>query len=321
MKAFDTIIPLISEKTRNIGEYIIANKDHLPLNTNSFKKIIPKNSNKTAFVDSGSGEILKGTSTTLSFIRLYSAIYNNNTRSKTILKELFALVTPNGTEEYQAKILDLEGNEIKNYTFNAFDPTLTINGRRAEPTTIINIIRKIMEFDFCTGICDELTQGDIIVRDGDLEANNCHVDKSLESLKNKANQKSLNLIGLAKTTRLYTDTGASAITALDKISPKGAWVFDPGYNTVFAKLHPKSKYIFRCDLITKKQEHIFQALAYNSTDPAFLGYPYGLLDADKFAQVTKQETEQLRVRFAVQSKEQFAVLESAINAHDILDTL
>ena len=59
----------------------------------------------------------------------------------------------------------------------------------------------------------------------------------------------------------------------------------------------------------------------NALDPAFLGYPYGLVEADKFAQVTRHETAQLRARFAVQSKELFKGVESALDAHDILDAL
>ena len=64
----------------------------------------------------------------------------------------------------------------------------------------------------------------------------------------------------------------------------------------------------------------WSALAANAEDPAFLGYPYGLLDADKFAQVTKDETAQFRAHFAVRSKESFSNIERALDAHDLLNS-
>ena len=163
----------------------------------------------------------------------------------------------------------------------------------------------------------------ILVRDGDLEARGDAMDAVMYTLRTTAQRNNVVVLGLSKTSTLCTDSGNSALSALRSIAPSGSWVYHAGSNVAFVKLHPGSNYIFRCDMFTHDRLSLpsaLSALAANSSDPAFLGYPYGLIDADKFAQVPQDEIAQLRARFAVQSKEAFSTVESAINAHDLLNS-
>ena len=60
------------------------------------------------------------------------------------------------------------------------------------------------------------------------------------------------------------------------------------------KLHPNSEYVFRLEILKdqakmmdkKKQEKCICSLAECSKDASFPGYPYGLIDADRFARVS-----------------------------------
>jgi hypothetical protein len=60
-----------------------------------------------------------------------------------------------------------------------------------------------------------------------------------------------------------------------------------------AKFHPQSKHIFRFEILQdqfsamndEEKNHILASLVANSGDIAMPGYPYGSIDADRFAQV------------------------------------
>ncbi len=63
---------------------------------------------------------------------------------------------------------------------------------------------------------------------------------------------------------------------------------------------------------------IFSALAENSQDPVFLGYPYGLVDADKNARVSNAEKGFLRTVFSSKiDLEKY----NQLDAHDVLDKI
>ena len=91
----------------------------------------------------------------------------------------------------------------------------------------------------------------------------------------------------------------------------------------FIKLNEKSKYIFRFE-VYKKQVHdatkMLNLLEENSKDPAFIGYPYGLIEADRFARVSNQERDYLRIILQTKLKDKWDSL-NILNAHDILDTI
>ena len=88
-----------------------------------------------------------------------------------------------------------------------------------------------------------------------------------------------------------------------------------------------SDYAFVIDIhkdCKDKIPEICSSLAYNSKDPVFLGYPYGLVEADQFARCQEYEKKFLQTRFLQSSRENFAQIRRFINtnnAHDVLDSI
>jgi len=328
MHAFNKIIPFVAKGLQDSGSAIlIGSHGRIPIKKEAFQPITPNISSKMVFVDGGNGEILRGPNVSLQFIRLYATLYDKNVRVERELKEFYLAVLANkkGLDlEFQATLFSLDGEELEKFSFDAFDPALCWAGRRAEPYTVAGYVRKLLEVRLASDFCVKLNKNDIIVRDGDLEARGNYLEESMRSLRTSAEKKGIIVLGISKTSTLCTDSGNSALFALRAIAPSGAWSYYAGTNVSFVKLHSNSRYVFRCDVFPHDKEKLplaWASLAANSADPAFLGYPYGLLDADKFAQVPKDELAQLRARFAVQSREAFSDLESTMDAHGILDSL
>ena len=96
---------------------------------------------------------------------------------------------------------------------------------------------------------------------------------------------------------------------------------------IIARLHEISDYAFVIDIhkdCKDKIPEICSSLAYNSKDPVFLGYPYGLVEADQFARCQEYEKKFLQTRFLQSSRENFAQIRRFINtnnAHDVLDSI
>ena len=63
------------------------------------------------------------------------------------------------------------------------------------------------------------------------------------------------------------------------------------------KFHPQSRFVFRFEILREQFSEmspddlnsVLGSLAENCTDVAMVGYPYGAIDADRFAQVRREE--------------------------------
>ena len=133
-----------------------------------------------------------------------------------------------------------------------------------------------------------------------------------------------------------TDKGNSISNALNKYNVDGKWLYHPvaeiksishKAEMAFVKLHEKSKYIFRFEIYKEQKERLMEVirlLSNNCKDPVFLGYPYGLIDADKNARISNQEKNMLLTLFSAKfGKDWERIKESLSNvdAHDILDNI
>jgi len=302
MDAFDKLIPFLSGSLESKA-ILVGSHERIPLKQEAFQQIQPIIGHKFVFVDAGNGEVLRGPHVTLQFLRLYSTWYDNNVRVDRDVREYFLTVVACQKDldlAFEATLFDIDGNKLQTFSFDAFDPVLCFGGRRADPVAVCNHVRKLLELQLCKELCENLEKGDVVVRDGDLEGRGQIMTDLVRSLRSSAQNKGVIVIGLSKTSTLCTDTGNSALSALRSFAPPGAWSYFAGSSIAFVKLHPASKYIFRCDVFPHDRallSSVWASLAANSSDPAFLGYPYGLIDADKFAQVPRNEVEQLRARF------------------------
>jgi hypothetical protein len=99
------------------------------------------------------------------------------------------------------------------------------------------------------------------------------------------------------------------------------------------KLHKQSEYVFRFEVLKDQVnknnfgevELIISALAENSKDVCFPGYPYGLIDADKFARVsmTEKTVNEFQFRAAVSREvwDKISKFVKSSDAHELLNRL
>jgi hypothetical protein len=232
--------------------------------------------------------------------------------------------------------VDVFGADEGFNSFSAFDSTLAKGRHRINAGEVAAACRKLAELKEAVLLVDKLEPGDIIVLDRDLQATITGEKELLEELYAKAEEKNVIVCGLSKTTRLFTDTGDSALAAIASIAPSTDWWYWPvaeinndGHKAeiCFVKLHKNSKYVFRFEIYQKQKDDIEKVLGLlkkNSTDPVFLGYPYGLIEADRFARVSNDEAEYLRVMLLSKAgKDSSKIINymKSVDAHSILDNI
>lgn len=297
---------------RDIGTHIIPPDTLIPINfqESKFQELISTQNNETkvnetkvAFIDGGNAEIIGSSNFSLQLIRVYSCTYNKK-RIDSFKKEFFTLIYLE--DNYKISIFNKSNEKI--------DLPSEIELDDQSPQEIAEQIRKLAELETINQI-----QADLIIRDGDLVSQNDLEKIYLDKIKH------LPIIGLSKTSRLYTNTGCPAQYAVKSLSKNNnPWLFQVAKgipNIFYAKFHSKSKYIFRVDVI--KDINLTPILSL-SKDPIFLGYPYGLIEADKHARVTNQEVNYFKMLLEAKAGKSFEKIKdftNTINAHDILDNI
>jgi len=234
---YKKILDSLKEKVSDGGKLIIlANGTKAPINPANFRPI-QKKEGKISFVDGGNAEVLGAANFSLQFIRIYSCTYEHNKRIESKKKEFYSLITAknvNGKIVYEVENFD---TDFSMSVVDSLDPKLT-NQHRLEPSKVGEMVRKLAELKHMTELGTET-----IVRDGDLDAQTDEEAGILGQLKNSGKK----IIGLSKTVSLLTDSGNSAVTVLNAISPKGNWYYECCPGIGFAKFHPASKHVFRID--------------------------------------------------------------------------
>jgi hypothetical protein len=320
---FGRILERIAARTKEIGSVILLPNAQVELSDACFKPVLPQAAKRIAFVDGGNAEILKAPNFSLQFIRLYATVHKENKRAAQFKKEFYALIVANNRNGLAYDVETFETDFKLNENFAADDATLRTGVHLATPSAVADAVRTFAELQLAREVCNELRSGDILVRDGDLMPTQTHANSRINELKRVANTRGVLLCGLSKTTSVLTDAGNSAAAALQRISPSGTWLYQtPGSAICFVKLHPKSNHVFRLDvMLAEHARTIAIALMAQATDPVFLGYPYGLIEADQFAQVPGNEAARLKLQVRAHGGTQLTAHLSALNAHDTLNKL
>ena len=133
-----------------------------------------------------------------------------------------------------------------------------------------------------------------------------------------------------------TDKGNSITNALNRFNINGKWVYNPVVDITssnhraemsFVKLHEKSKYIFRFEIYKEQKERVndvINLISNNCKDPVFIGYPYGLIEADRNARISKQEKDMMLTLFSTKFGKDWEKIKeslSNVDAHEILDNI
>lgn len=290
---------------------------------------------KVCFIDGGNLEILRAPSFSIQMIRIYYTIYQNNKRVKSKRREFFVLLKCKMEEEKLHYEVESFGDSvIGRLSFFAYATELRNGMSRAEISQFGGLVRRLCEIRIIEECIGELSSGDFIVLDGDLQEKTRIEHDFFNKIKYVSNDKGITVCGLAKTSNLLSDTGNSFVSVISKEAPTGEWFYHPlitqralEKETVFTKLHSKASYVFKFEIRKENSDKINEILwllKRNSVDPVFLGYPYGLIEADRFARVTNEELDYLKTKFMGKAGKWYKELVpylNALNSHEILDNI
>ena len=178
-------------------------------------------------------------------------------------------------------------------------------------TSLLGMPRKMAEWAVADSVvANELTAGDVLVMDGTLQSGSRREHAFATRVYKRAIQKGVVMCGLAKTTTLTTVDNRPLVHCASEVARtigfddkrwfvkigERATADDKGY-TFIVRLHEKSAYAFRLGILAEQYrsmsknevESVLASVAANSRDIAMPGYPYGAIDADRFAKVRMRE--------------------------------
>ena len=343
---YNRIIDLIKNNLSQTNDKCVKFSDQnykaIDFSRNNFHSIedIKNNNRKLAFVDSGSAELLKSANFSLSLIRVYYTIYLNNKKIKSKKIDFYSFtkaINSNNELYYETEIFSNENMLNKDdLLLNSMDDTIKQGIARADISTVSNVIRRFSELKSALFLMDFLNPNDMIVLDGSLQCTFTNERRYMDELLNKAKAKNIIISGLSKTTSLMTDKGNSITNALNKFSINGKWLYHPvaeissnehKAEMAFTKLHKKSKYIFRFEIYKEQKNKINEVAALlsdNSKDSVFIGYPYGLIEADRNARISNNERSMMQTFFSIKFGKDFEQVKDSLtstDAHEILDKI
>jgi len=334
------IINSLNNNLKEKGSYIQFNDPYykpIKIIKDNFHEIKDIESNKkVSFIDGGNTEILKAPNFSLQLIRIYYSIYENNKKISSKKQEFYILINAINHENniiYKTKFFGLNKEEIN---FDSFDETIRQGRHRISISQVGNAIRRSIEIETAKTIINELNNSDIILIDGDLKASITNEIDYLNKLYQKAIEKNITICAISKTSELFTEKGNALIPILNEISPEREWYYYPlveinnkshKVNMYIIKLNKNSKYTLKFEIfngINYNKDEIFAILKNNSKDPVFLGYPYGLIEADKFARISNQENDYIKTILLTKlgkNNEKIAQYLNTLNTHNILDSI
>jgi len=325
-----------------IPKFSDSNCKPFKISKNNFHPINKTDENaKIAFIDGGNLEVLKAADFSLNFIRVYYSVYQNNRKIESNKNEFYALIyadNKDGEICYKTKLFS-ENNEAlpseEDLAFDSFDSSLKNGQSRINISRIAGVVRRFSELKIASKVVEGLDSGDMLVLDGSLQSTITNENSYLEELFKKGMEKNILITALSKSCTLMTDNGASLIAVLNTICPEAEWYYHPvaeieslehQAEMFFVRFHERSRHVFRFEVYKKQKLGIGRALSLlkeNSNDPIFLGYPYGLIEADKFARVSNKELEYFKTMLALKLGD-VGKLDKHLNvrnAHDILDKI
>lgn len=288
---------------------------------------------KIAFVDGGNADILNLGDLSLQLVRVYYNIFHKSKKIDSKRLDFHVLVQATGKDDKIGYSVEISPNNLLgSLMFDSFDNTLSEGKHRIKVSRIGEAVRRFLELDLAKIVVDRLDKGDIIVLDGSLEASMTNEADFFDGLFQKALEKGIIISGLSKACTLLTNKGNSVLSVLKAISPAGCWYYYPAADInseehqadlFFARLDRNSRYIFKVEIFKENSyspDEVFSLLKENSKDPVFLGYPYGLIDADRFARVSNNEKEYLKTMLMVRLKRE-DLEEKSVDAHKVLDSI
>ena len=292
-----------------------------------FSSIPESNPKKIVFVDGGQAEILKAVDFSLQFIRVVGVVYLDNKKVENHVKEFFVLITSSlkdGMVQYNTEMFPVKGETIDEISLDSFDSSITVGKERGSVSQIGNIVRRFSELKLAADIAKDLDEG-FVVLDGCLKSLVKGEKKYLDNLYESAGD--VIVSGLAKTSSRFFNNGNSVLDEVDMIGEDNTWKYELGtendYSVFAVKLYPRSNYVFEFN-VKGDADSVLSNLVSNSKDPVFLGYPYGLIVADRVARVSNNEKDHLLFMFKAKLGKRWKDIEQSLHtqdSHNILDNI
>lgn len=272
---------------------------------------------KIAFIDGGNGTIASSPNFVISFNRIYYCIFQGKKKLHTLpdlrvqffsqMHRVVKSISGQNKITYNATLFPYDISH-KRYLPDVADINKGVKSVATDDSRVYTLPRSLGEWRLALKSLDSLDSGDVLVMDGSLTTISSIERNYADILFEKAQRKDVTVCAISKTTRLLTKSGEPLLNRINEISKKvkhdmwrldvvrGLSPHDPGF-VMAIKLHPQARFSFRFEILQKQHEQmddtrindILSGLAANSDDMSFLGYPYGLVDADRFAQVRNND--------------------------------
>lgn len=313
---------------------VLAEEGYTPaaFSAGNYKALDASSGGAVAFVDGGNAELVSSSNFSLSFVRVFGVVYSGGKRARQVLQECTVLVRAEGSGKdvvYAAELFPGKGDPslpVPDLRFDSMDETLRHGIRRSSVSSVAGVVRRLLELKLAASLGKGLGGEGLVVVDGNLQETYTHEGKYLAALR----KLSCPVVGLSKTSTVFTTSGDSFNAVLMRESPSGAWWYHPVASRdsgeipdiCFAKFHAKSRYVFMVQSFSEMKQEWLSVLAGQSTDPVFLGYPYGLVHADRMARISNQEQSYLRTKIVHslgKSQKELERYLNTVNAHDVLD--
>lgn len=303
-----------------------------------FIYIEPRNSQKEfVFIDGGNNEIMGSSNFSIQLIKTSSIFISNNERTRMEQNVCYAIIESRSEEKkhfFEVSILPIKGIfEESRFDIKLYE-NIAENNRMMPISNIADIVRRMCEIYTANAILSKLEQGSAIMFDGSLSTSHNEEQKVMNELIRRSKEKGILALALSKTVRMIDGNGNNILPKIKKASPGGRWYCrintrkDNPFLSFLVMLNERSEYIFRIDMPcgddTVDVSKVMGILASNSTDPLFLGYPYALVLADRFARVSDQERDIFKAKLNTKLGSRLDHLKpliNSINAHDRLDSI
>lgn len=306
------------ENLKNQGKpKLKSNGEEIPISKKEIKRFKPKYKDEKVYaIDGGNSILADGGSWLIGKIKLAYSCYKEERLSEELKEYYFSAHLENG--KVRVGTTQLDSNEKSEYApgQSEFDKKLE---------EVKDTVMKIGEFKLVKEVFEEAEPGDLILIDGLLRSKNEEANHLMEKLIEKAKKKEVIIIGLSKTSRIGTTTNRSLLGYLNQISEdlEGPWFYEVPNRTgnYILKLHGDAEYCYRAE-VSQFRESSFQLLAYYSSDPVILGYPYPLYRVDKTARLRDIEEDREKLRLE-EIKEDYPSLKFdtlATSMHEELDS-
>lgn len=314
---------------REQGTFVFRSKGYMPHKKEdlTFSRLQDTTTDIVGFIDGGQQILFESSSFLIGMVRVAVSSWRGSKRYAMKVKEFIVFLQADETG-YTSKCYDMYGVPVqpfKTMDINTIDHLDADDGESA-----ISMLRRFSELLLAADIAGQV---DVICIDGSLRCFSGIEDHIMNLLLERAAKRGVIVSGLQKSTSMMADN-SSTIQSLEPSHDSGAWITSPVCinDTMMhpatihvIKLHKDAAHRFVIDIARGYDpEKTGVSLLATSSDPLFLGYPYGLIDVDRLARIedSRKEQSRLDIRKLLAGSNEFLDREIlSKNAHEILDSM